>query len=304
MASINFVPFFLFDENTMQSPSEDILEEPIAESSTPPAPNSRSGLGGCLGSLILLVFGSSVAGILGIVVAINNSQETGEKPPLVWIWEKLPFSDREELPAIVPESSSDEATRELQQREQIQAAISNLEKQWQTLQESTAQLEKQLELPTAPETSLDNRLQAIEQKILSLPALSSTASAASDTISQVKTPLPGDKLKVTLPSDLLFSNHSELSPEGSLILDAIVTDLAKHKGATIRIAAHTDISKSPSQSRELSFQLARTVEQYLASSLRGNYRWVSIGYGQTRPLVANNTDGNRQRNRRIEIAVD
>ncbi|MBP0018878.1 MAG: OmpA family protein [Cyanobacteria bacterium SBLK] len=288
----------------MQSPSEDLLEEPLSESSASPVPPSRSGLGGCLGSLVLLVFGSSIAGILGIVVAINNPQETGKKPPLVWIWEKFPFGDREQLPDIVPNSSPDAETQKLQQREQIQAAIANLEKQWQTLQESTAQLEKQLELPETPGVSLDSRLQAIKQKILSLPPLSSTVSGASTAISQVKTPLPGGKLKVTLPSDLLFANHSELSPEGSLILDAIVTDLAKYKGATIRIAAHTDASNSPSQSRELSFQLARTVEQYLASSLRGNYRWISIGYGQTRPLVANNTDGNRQRNRRIEIAVD
>ncbi|MEM9540447.1 MAG: OmpA family protein [Cyanobacteria bacterium P01_E01_bin.42] len=288
----------------MQSPSEDILEEPIAESSPPGAPPSRSGLGGCLGSLVLLVFGSSIAGILGIVVAINNPQETGQKPPLIWLWEQSPFSDREQSPVVIPDASPDEATRELQQQEQVQAAIANIERQWQTLQESTAQLEQQLELPATPDASLDTRLQAIKQKIQALPSPASTASGAANAISQVKKPLPGDKLKVTLPSDLLFASPGELSPEGSLILDAIITDLTKYKGATIRIAAHTDASNSPSQSRELSFQLARMVEQYLASSLRGNYRWVSIGYGQTRPLVANNTDGNRQRNRRIEIAVD
>ena len=290
----------------MQSPpdSEDILEESFTESPRLSPPHSRWGLGGCLGSLLLLLVGSGIAGTLGIVVAINNPQEGGTKPPLVWLWEKLPFGDREELPAIAPDSSPDRETQAVQEREQIQAAIANLEKQWQTLQESATQLERQLGLSAAVEMPLDGRLQALKQKIDSLPPLPSTASTAANPVSQVKTPLPGDKLKVTLPSDLLFANNSELSPEGSLILDAIVTDLAKHKGATIRIAAHTDISNSPSQSRELSFQLARTVEQYLASSLRGNYRWVSIGYGQTRPLVANNTDGNRQRNRRIEIAVD
>ena len=306
MANIDLVPSFWFDENVMQSPpdSEDILEESLAESPSFSPPTSRWGLGSCLGSLLLLLVGSSIAGTLGIVVAINNPQEGGKKPPLIWVWEKLPFGDREELPAIAPESSPDRQTQEAQQREQIQAAIANLEKQWQTLQESATQLEGQLGLSAASEVPLDSRLQALKQKFDSLPPLSSPTESASNPISQVKTPLPGDKLTVTLPSDLLFANNSELSPEGSLILDAIVTDLAKHKGATIRIAAHTDISNSPSESRELSFQLARTVEQYLASSLRGNYRWVSIGYGQTRPLVANNTEGNRQRNRRIEIAVD
>ena len=290
----------------MPSPSEDLLEEPIADSAEPDFPQPRSGLGGCIGSLFLLIFGSSVAGILGIVLAINNPQEMGKKPPLVWLWEKLPFGASETFPpeAIAPTSPPDEETRALQQREQLEAEIANLEKQWQTLRDSTAQLERQLELPVIPDDSLGDRLQALQQKVLLLPPLSSTASTTSEAISQTQVSLPGTKLKVTLPSDLLFANHSELSSEGSLILDTIVTDLAKHKGATIRIAAHTDTRNSPSESRELSFQLARTVEQYLASSLRGNYRWVSIGYGQAHPLVANNTDSNRQRNRRIEIAVD
>lgn len=290
----------------MQSPSEDFLEKPIAEPPETPSSKPRSRLGGCIGSLFLLIFGSSIAGILGIVVAINNPQETGQKPPLVWVWEKLPWGSQKEesLPAIAPESPPDTATQALQQREQLQAEIANLEKQWQTLQTTTTQLEQQLELPVVSEDPLNARLQALQEKVQSLPPIPSATSATSNAISSSKSSLPGDKLKVTLPSDLLFANNSELSPDGSVLLDAIVTDLAKHKGATIRIAAHTDPSNSPSESRELSFQLARIVEQYLASSLRGNYRWVSIGYGQSRPLVANNTDNNRQRNRRIEIAVD
>ncbi|NEQ62983.1 MAG: OmpA family protein, partial [Moorea sp. SIO4A1] len=31
------------------------------------------------------------------------------------------------------------------------------------------------------------------------------------------------------------------------------------------------------------------------------YRWLIIGYGETRPLVANDTEVNQQRNRRVEI---
>jgi outer membrane protein OmpA-like peptidoglycan-associated protein len=34
------------------------------------------------------------------------------------------------------------------------------------------------------------------------------------------------------------------------------------------------------------------------------YRWLTVGYGQTSPLVPNTTVSNQQRNRRVEIAVD
>jgi outer membrane protein OmpA-like peptidoglycan-associated protein len=115
---------------------------------------------------------------------------------------------------------------------------------------------------------------------------------------------PG-KLKVTLPSDLLFEpSNSILRSEASLILDKIVADLRTYPSSTIRIAAHTDATGEAEDERELSFRRAKAVEQYLANALGTQYRWLTVGYGQIRPLVPNTTVSNQQRNRRVEIAVD
>lgn len=118
--------------------------------------------------------------------------------------------------------------------------------------------------------------------------------------------LPADTLKVTLPSDYLFVNDdSTLKSEASAILDEfVVTDLKQHEGETVYIAAYTHQGNDPQFNRELSFQRAKAIEQYLAKSLEGDYRWIVTGYGQTRPLVAQEDEKNASLNRRVEIAVD
>jgi outer membrane protein OmpA-like peptidoglycan-associated protein len=114
-----------------------------------------------------------------------------------------------------------------------------------------------------------------------------------------------DKLKVTLPSDLLFEeSNSILRSEAGLILDKIVADLRKYPSSTIRIGAHTDSNGEAEDNRELSFRRAKAVEQYFANALDGEYRWLVVGYGATYPLVTDDTAPNQQRNRRVEIAIN
>jgi len=53
----------------------------------------------------------------------------------------------------------------------------------------------------------------------------------------------------------------------------------------------------------LSFARAEAVTRYLSNVLGEKYHWVAIGYGESRPSVDNSSDANRQRNRRIEVAI-
>ncbi|NET35381.1 MAG: OmpA family protein, partial [Cyanothece sp. SIO1E1] len=112
-------------------------------------------------------------------------------------------------------------------------------------------------------------------------------------------------LMVTLPSDILFKpQQNQLRPETQVILDSIVNDLRNYPESTIRIAAHTDNKNDFVGSRSQSFQQAEAVQNYLTDALGNTYNWFVVGYGQTRPLSDNDTETNRQRNRRIEIAID
>ncbi|MBD0346449.1 MAG: OmpA family protein, partial [Coleofasciculus sp. Co-bin14] len=99
---------------------------------------------------------------------------------------------------------------------------------------------------------------------------------------------------------------SILRQEANLILDKVAADLRNYPASKIRIAAYTDATHDADANRELSFRRAKTVEQYLARTLGNQHRWLVIGYGETHPLTAHDTDttANQQRNRRIEIAVN
>jgi OmpA-OmpF porin, OOP family len=115
----------------------------------------------------------------------------------------------------------------------------------------------------------------------------------------------GKPLIVTLPSDVLFdASQTSFSPNSSFILDSLIGDLQQYPGATIRVAAYVDEQGGVEADRARSFGQAKAVKQYLASKLGENYQWVAIAYGHSRPIVGNGTPLDRQRNRRIEIAID
>ncbi len=123
---------------------------------------------------------------------------------------------------------------------------------------------------------------------------------------------PGQALMVTLPSNALFdATQTSLRPESLAILDSLISDLQRYPGATVRVSAHVDKQGADETDRSLSFEQAKAVKQYLTSKLGKNYQWVAIGYGHSRPLAGNTSssspqvsEGDRQRNRRIEIAID
>ena len=123
---------------------------------------------------------------------------------------------------------------------------------------------------------------------------------------------PGEALIVTLPSDALFdSTQTSLRPESLTILDSLISDLQRYPGATVRVSAHIDEQGAVEADRALSFEQAKAVKQYLISKLGKNYQGVAIGYGHSRPLAGNTSSGSpqvsqgdRQRNRRIEITID
>ena len=194
-----------------------------------------------------------------------------------------------------------------EEKQQVQTELTKLQEQQQTLRDAVANLETKLGLSSSNET-LETRMQALSQQIQRESAPSTDASVANGsdnpTISSSESILAADKLKVTLPSDALFElDNSILQPEAGLILDKIIADLRDYPSSTIRIAAHTDGTKDAEDNRELSFRRAKAIEQYLANALGDEYRWLVVGYGETVPLVANDTPANQQRNRRIEIAV-
>jgi outer membrane protein OmpA-like peptidoglycan-associated protein len=263
--------------------------------------------------LLLLGVGGGLALISGIAFANIYPNPSPEKPLLIKLLERLEnkalVTTSDTSPTVAANTSNSSLQLTPAQQQQAQAELTQLQNQFRALSDAVAALESQLGIGRTNE-SLDTRLQAIALQIQEVPAPSANATslrkasanqigASSVSIAQ------SDKLKVTLPSDLLFEeSNSILRSEAGLILDKIVADLRKYPSSTIRIGAHTDSNGEAEDNRELSFRRAKAVEQYFANALEGQYRWLVVGYGATHPLVTNDTAPDQQRNRRVEIAVN
>lgn len=232
----------------------------------------------------------------------------------------LPPSDFP-APAVAPEPPAAAALDEVE-REAVKSELSALETEFSALDNRLADLETKLGEPVSDDP-LEARLQRLNRTLVSRATPSATApSTPSTQTTSTPTQSSGEPSvslasqvaedplfqlaqdRVTLPSSLLFTpEQSLLTPSAERILDTILPDLSRYPGATIVVGSHSDGSQPPEFYQDLTFQQALAVQQYLASRLGESYRWVPVGYGQTRPLIEGNTQPAQQRNQRIEIAI-
>ena len=94
-----------------------------------------------------------------------------------------------------------------------------------------------------------------------------------------------------------------LRPESFVELDRVVTLLKENTAIEIEMSAHTDSKGSDDYNFKLSDERARSVREYIISKGIDATRIISQGYGETRPVVSNDTDENRQLNRRVEFKI-
>jgi outer membrane protein OmpA-like peptidoglycan-associated protein len=111
---------------------------------------------------------------------------------------------------------------------------------------------------------------------------------------------------VALAADVLFDFDSdELRAEADPLLDDLVAQLeALEVTGPVIIEGHTDSEGSRTYNQELSERRAESVRLRLESSLqRTDVVFETIGFGQDEPVVDNDTEENRQRNRRVTIRI-
>jgi OmpA-OmpF porin, OOP family len=95
----------------------------------------------------------------------------------------------------------------------------------------------------------------------------------------------------------------DLRPESFLELDRVVKLLKENPAIEIEMSAHTDSRGSDEYNFRLSDDRARSVREYILSKGIAPSRIISQGYGETKPEVPNDTDENRQLNRRVEFKI-
>jgi outer membrane protein OmpA-like peptidoglycan-associated protein len=109
-------------------------------------------------------------------------------------------------------------------------------------------------------------------------------------------------------SRVLFEfGKADLRPESLIILDQLATVIQdvsrKHGKIKVRLEGHTDDVGENEKNLELSRDRAKSVREYLTSKGIDPFILSSAGYGEERPIVDNLTPENRQKNRRVEIAI-
>ncbi len=115
-------------------------------------------------------------------------------------------------------------------------------------------------------------------------------------------------IRLSFEDQILFNfGKADINPAGFTMLDQIAKALKKVP-KPVRVEGHTDnipiqTARFPSN-WELSVARAVKVVKYFAEV--GNidpHRLSAVGYGESRPVVANDTASNRAKNRRVEILL-
>jgi outer membrane protein OmpA-like peptidoglycan-associated protein len=114
----------------------------------------------------------------------------------------------------------------------------------------------------------------------------------------------GEGIKITFDSGILFDiDKSDLRPVSQTNLAELAKILNKYPDTNILIEGHTDDTGSDDHNMNLSKDRAQAVSLYMATLDVKSARFSTAGYGETQPIVMNDTPEGRQKNRRVDIAV-
>ncbi len=115
----------------------------------------------------------------------------------------------------------------------------------------------------------------------------------------------GGALRMNLDSAVLFETGKHvLKEEGILAIQELAEQMKNLQKGTITVEGHTDDVGSDTTNKTLSQKRAASVAAELKKAINNPaFKWKEVGYGEANPIVLNDTDENRAKNRRVEILV-
>ncbi len=99
-------------------------------------------------------------------------------------------------------------------------------------------------------------------------------------------------------------NSDKLRPESGPELSRLSGFMKQHPGINITIEGHTDDVGEEAYNQALSERRAKAVMEALVGMGIPRNRMKAVGYGETKPLVPNDSEENRQLNRRVEVRIE
>ncbi len=116
--------------------------------------------------------------------------------------------------------------------------------------------------------------------------------------------LPVEKNASVVLNNLFFDvDKYELKKESLTELNEISKFLALNPSIKIEISGHTDNTGTESNNQQLSLKRANSVAEYLRKQGIDPVRILQKGHGAQKPIKPNDSEENRQQNRRIEFRI-
>jgi outer membrane protein OmpA-like peptidoglycan-associated protein len=114
----------------------------------------------------------------------------------------------------------------------------------------------------------------------------------------------GEGMDITFASSLLFAENSDvLSEQARSNLTTLAQSLQKYPNTNVLIVGHTDSTGSESENMALSQRRAAATAHFLESQGVARSRIRAQGRGASEPVAPSDTEADRQRNRRVEVAI-
>jgi len=114
----------------------------------------------------------------------------------------------------------------------------------------------------------------------------------------------GEGIQMTFNSALLFKiNSANLGDSAKANLDKLAGVFVKYPETNILVEGHTDDTGPDEYNMQLSEKRAKSVAGYLQAKGVPVERFAIKWYGETQPKFPNDSEANREKNRRVELAV-
>lgn len=114
----------------------------------------------------------------------------------------------------------------------------------------------------------------------------------------------GEGIQVTFASGLMYDFDSDaIRATAGTNLQNLAASLKKYPNTALLVVGHTDALGSSTYNQDLSQRRADAAMRFLGQNGITSSRLRTAGRGEMEPVASNETEGGRQLNRRIEVAI-
>ncbi|MEA1964873.1 MAG: OmpA family protein [Candidatus Aerophobetes bacterium] len=114
-----------------------------------------------------------------------------------------------------------------------------------------------------------------------------------------------DEITLKLSSEVLFDHDKwEIRTDAESVLNDVLTVIQQYADSNVRIEGHTDSTGSDDYNKSLSERRAEAVKSWLVDHGANADKLKTKGFGETQPVVSNDTAEGRQKNRRVELVIE